>query len=181
MFGGADPGIGWKMTDPIYTPKPTLGACMPNIRRSVMEGDFIFSISGRAEGVKQFIVGGFEVEEKMNALEAYSRLPQNRMKLNDDGSISGNIIVDAKGNPLPFDYHTNHEKRIENYIIGRNPIFFEKPKEIELAREDSVRVLQQIFNNKEDTVSKIIGRWRKLEKGQINELTSWMSEIKGKF
>jgi 3-oxoacyl-[acyl-carrier protein] reductase len=68
MYQGADPGMGWKMTDPIYVPIPTLGACMPNIRRAVTLGDYVFSISGRVEGVKQYVVGGFAVEEKINAM-----------------------------------------------------------------------------------------------------------------
>lgn len=59
MFKGADPSVGWSMTDPIYGKVPTMGACMPNIRRLVEKGDFIFSISGRVAAVKPHIVGGF--------------------------------------------------------------------------------------------------------------------------
>ncbi len=68
MFKGADPAQGWVMTDPIFGPVPTLGACMPNVRRVVERGDYIFVVSGQAVGVKQYIVGGFEVDKKINAL-----------------------------------------------------------------------------------------------------------------
>src|SRR6266568_323066 len=58
MYAGADPGHGWVLNDPIFVPTPTLGACVPNIRRSVQVGDHIFAISGRVAGDRQFIVGG---------------------------------------------------------------------------------------------------------------------------
>src|ERR1700752_2054905 len=93
MFAGADPGVGWKITDPIYGKTPTLGACMPNIRKVVERGDYIFSVSGRVKDVKQYVVGGFSVDDKINALAAYSRFPENRMIVQPDGSLSGNIII----------------------------------------------------------------------------------------
>src|SRR5687768_12631880 len=107
MFAGADPAEGWEMTDPIYGKVPTLGACVPNIRKAVERNDYIFSISGRSKNVKQYVVGGFSVDEKINALAAYKRFPQNRMKV--DGG--GNIIIDKNGKQLDFDYHKNFENR----------------------------------------------------------------------
>jgi hypothetical protein len=47
MFRGADPGQGWHMTDPIFGKIPTLGACVPNIRRVVTSEDYIFVIKGQ--------------------------------------------------------------------------------------------------------------------------------------
>ncbi len=71
MYAGADPAMGWEMTDPIYGPVPTLGACMPNIRRAVVEGDVIFSISGRInKELPQYVVGAMEVDQKISALAA---------------------------------------------------------------------------------------------------------------
>ena len=84
MFKGADPGAGWKMNDPIYGSKPTLGACMPQIRRAVQKNDHIFTISGRMTSVQQYIVGGFKVDEKINAIIARDRFPENRQKLEKD-------------------------------------------------------------------------------------------------
>jgi len=178
MYQGADPGEGWEMTDPIYGKTPTLGACMPNIRRVVQRGDYIFSISGRVKDVRQYVVGGFSVDEKINALAAYERYPQNRMKVDEQGKLKGNIIIDQNGKHLSIDYHTNHEKRIENYIIGKNPVFLDKEKEIKKAREETILVLNDLFGKQEDSVSKIIGRWRKLDSAQIKDLLGWMNQIK---
>jgi hypothetical protein len=181
MFAGADPGSGWEMTDPIFDNPPTLGACMPQIRRCVDLNDHIFTISGRTAGVKQYIVGGFQVQEKINAMIARDRLPQYIQRLKDDGSIAGNIIVDEKGRQNKFDYHKgNFDKRIENYIIGKNPIYFTKPKDIEAARgQQSMEILREIFKKKGGkTPFDIIGRWRKLEEKQIDHLINWMREIK---
>lgn len=178
MFKGADPGNGWEMTDPIFTKVPTLGACMPNIRRVVTQGDFIFSISGKIPGANQYIVGGMKVDEKINALAAFQRFPENRMIQLEDGSLRGNIIVDNKGRHLPFDYHSNHEKRVENYIVGCEPIFLELPEQIQRAREETIPILNQIFGTDEELLSKIVSRWRKLDKSQIADLLSWMKDIK---
>jgi len=180
MFQGADPGTGWVMTDPIYTPIPTLGACMPNIRRAVETGDYIFSISGRVDGTNQYIVGGFQVADKINALMAYSKFPQNRMKQMNDGSLRGNIIVDKDGNKLDIDYHSNHKKRIENYIIGKNEVVISKPDEIKRGRKETLPMLNNLFNTKEDSVYRVVSRWRKLNEQQIHDLISWMNSIKGK-
>lgn len=180
MYQGADPGNGWKMTDPIFGKVPTLGACMSNMRRVVMEGDYIFSISGRVENLKQYIVGGFAVQEKINALAAFNRFPENRMTKLDDGQLKGNIIIDKYGNQLPFDYHSNFESRLDNYIIGRDPILFEKEKEIKIARESTIEILNTLFGKNEEKISKIIGRWRKLDEIQIKDLIQWFEEIKQK-
>jgi hypothetical protein len=178
MYQGADPAEGWEMTDPIYGKIPTLGACMPNIRRAVNSGDYIFSISGRVKNVSQYVVGGFKVDEKINALAAYRRFPENRMIISDDGSLKGNIITDSKGKHLAIDYHTNHEKRIENYIIGKDAIVIAGEKQVQKAREETLLMLNALFGRKEDAIHKIIGRWRKLDNVQVNDLVSWMKQIR---
>jgi hypothetical protein len=178
MYKGADPGNGWVMTDPIFGSKPTLGACMPNIRRVVSVGDFIFTVSGRVKGVQQFLVGGFSVQEKINALAAIDLFPENLFRKEHDGSLRGNIIVDQNGNHVKDDYHTNWEKRIENYIIGTNPVYFQKEKEIEEARKETLSILQETFKSKGKTVSDIISRWRKLDEKQIENLVQWIESVK---
>ena len=178
MFKGADPGIGWTLNDPIYGKVPTLGACMPKIRQAVEKDDYIFSISGRVQSVKQYVVGGFSVDEKINALAAFNRLPENRMHIGSDGNLLGNIIVDASGRHVDLDYHSNYEKRIENYIIGKNPIVIEGEKQIERAREETLNMLKELFRKQGNTVYDVIGRWRKLDAAQINDLLAWMKEIR---
>ena len=179
MFKGADPSQGWNLTDPIYGRVPTLGACMPNIRRLVERGDFIFTISGQVVGVSQYIVGGFEVEEKISALAAFKRLPANRQKKLSDGSLQGNIIVGKDGKQLGTDYHSNFEKRVENYVIGKNPIVIESPQEVEIARAETTNILANVFQiKKSQKPSDMIGRWRKLDGEQIELLRERILEIK---
>src|SRR2546430_376250 len=97
MEAGGGPALGWDISGPIFGRVPTLGACMPNIRRAVVEGDHIFVVSGRAPGVPQYIVGGFAVDRKIDALAAFREFPENRQRQLDDGQLAGNIIVDAQG------------------------------------------------------------------------------------
>ena len=102
MFAGADPGHGWVMNDPIFGKVPTLGAC-PHIRRAVTLGDYIFVVSGRIPGEKQFVVGGFEVQAKIDALAAFKKYPETDSGLTKKGRLKGNIIVNSEGNHHPLD------------------------------------------------------------------------------
>jgi hypothetical protein len=70
---GTDPQCGTPLKDPTLDGTPSLGACMPNVRKWVVIGDHVFVISGKVPGVQQYVVGGFEVAEKMHAIEAYRR------------------------------------------------------------------------------------------------------------
>lgn len=179
MFKGADPGLGWHMTDPIFSHRPSLGACMPNIRRLVVPGDHIFVISGSAAGVQQYLVGGFAVEEKINALTAYERYPENRQLIMPNGNLSGNIIVNEIGQQNSFDYHSNFERRLENYIVGKNPLYLETPQEVALGRDRTLDVLRDVMGrNSGNSVKDLIGRWRKLSPTQINELNAALLDIK---
>lgn len=180
MFEGADPGNGWEMTDPIFDVVPTMGACMPQIRRVVNIDDYIFTISGRMKSLEQYVVGGFQVKEKIDALLAYDRFPEYRQTLHDDGSLSGNIIVDKNGNQNQFDYHKgNFEQRIQNYIIGKNPNYISDADHIKRARgAASLGILSDIFGKEGNKPHDIIGRWRKLDERQIDKMLNWLDEIK---
>lgn len=178
MFKGADPDQGWVLTDPIFGPVPTLGGCMPNIRRVVQKGDYIFVVSGRVEGVKQYLVGGFEVDKKIDALSAYKRFPANRQRQVKDGTLRGNIIVQADGTQSPVDYHSNFETRVENYIIGTNPLVIETPQEAAIARDETLKVLSEIFKQKGARVGDILSRWRRLDPTQIDRLREWIVATK---
>ncbi len=178
MFRGADPGVGWRMTDPLFGRVPTLGACMPNIRRAVVPGDFVFVVSGSVSGVRQYVVGGFRVAEKINALEAFERFPENRMRKHGDGTLVGNVIVNSDGSQNKHDYHKNFAKRIENYIVGRDPIVLKTHDEIEVGREQTLEVLQDVFDTKRKSVGNIVSRWRRLNEAQIDTLSTWLKHIK---
>lgn len=178
MFKGADPSAGWQMTDPLFGSVPTLGACMPNIRRVVSQGDHIFVISGRVEGTHQYVVGGFEVEDKIAALAAYDRFPGNRQHLRPDGTVGGNIIVTPDAGQSILDYHRNFERRIENYVVGKNPLYLETSKEVSRGREETIDALTDILGKSGKTPSEIIGRWRRLDGTQITKLRDWLTSLK---
>ena len=177
MYEGADPGHGWTLNDPIFSAPPTLGACMPNIRRSVSVGDFIFSISGRVTGERQFVVGGFKVAEKINALVAFHRFPEYRLREGTGGETLGNIIITDRGVQHPLDHHSNFEKRVENYIVGCDPVYLESDAEYDRAREQTIPVLQDIFHKSGERVFDIIGRHRKMTDAQVSALLSWLQSI----
>lgn len=178
MYKGADPGAGWKLNDPIYKPTPTLGACVPNIRKWVQTGDYIFTISGRKSGLQQYIVGGFEVDQKIDQRLASLKFPEYRIHDDSDGAKLGNVIVDAQGNRLPADNHSNWLNRLDDYVIGKDPIVLESEKEIEAGRNQTINILSEIFQKQGDTVHGIIGRCRKMNEDQIEGIIEWMRGIK---
>jgi hypothetical protein len=179
MFRGADPDYGWILNDPIFSKRPTLGACMPNIRRQVELGDYIFTISGRVDGVQQYVVGGFRVAEKISALAAFRRLPENRLRVSEDGQVLGNIIVNSRGNHHPLDDHDKFLSRVDNYIIGDKPLQVTSPESVAAGREQTVPFLNDLFEKEGQSVADVIGRWRRLDARQIDELNAWLRNLRG--
>jgi hypothetical protein len=177
MFAGADPGHDWTLNDPIFGKSPTLGACVPHIRRAVDVGDHIFVISGNIPGVKQFIVGGFEVADIISALAAYKRFPEHRLKQSTDGQVLGNIIVDSRGKHNPLDDHANFERRIENYIVGRDPLVLNTPQQFKAAREKTMDILSEVFGKNGKKPFEVIGRYRKMDEHQIEQLKTWLKDL----
>lgn len=174
MSSGYDPEAGRMVTDPIFSATPTLGACMPNIRRLVVPGDHIFVVSGSVATVQQYIVGGFEVAEKISAIEAFQRFPDYRMKRLPNGNVSGNIIVDEGGLQHALDNHREFARRIDNYIVGRNPVALSSPSAIERAREATAPFLQKLVGSEGGTPLAIMGRWHKLSAKDIHEIRAWI-------
>jgi Nucleotide modification associated domain 2 len=177
MYAGADPGHGWALNDPIFGGSPTLGACVPHIRRAIDIGDHIFVISGHIPGVRQFVVGGFQVAEKIDALAAYKRFPQHRLKRGTNGQILGNIIVDSRGKHHSLDDHDNFQRRIENYIVGRDPVVLTTPQQFKAGREETVDVLAEVFDKKGSKPFDIIGRHRKMDEDQVEKLKNWLKDL----
>ena len=177
-YEGADPEKGWIMSDPILAAVPTLGACVPNIRRAVKLGDWIFTVSGRVPGVAQYVVGGFQVTEKIDQLAAYKRFPENHVRRAKSGQLTGNVIVQADGTQHPDDRHANFERRIENYLVGHNPILLDEPNEVARARAETLGTLSRIFDREGNRVFDIIARGRKMDDKQVEELRGWLLSIK---
>ena len=96
----------------------------------------------------------------------------------EDGSYRGNIIIDESGNHLAHDYHANFERRLDNYILGKNPIVIDKSEEIEQARLETLEILKDVFKKDGESVYKVIGRFRKMNEEQIEKLVGWMEKIK---
>jgi hypothetical protein len=178
LSSGYDPEHGKSLNDPYLGPTPTLGACVPNIRRQVQEGDHIFFISGRIPNARQFVVGGFAVAEKIHALAAFKRFPKQRLSEANGGELSGNIIVDGRGRHHRLDDHDGFAKRVENYIVGRDPVVLTNPLEISKGREETVDVLSQVLRKRGTKPFDIVGRASKLDEGQALELRHWLLSLK---
>jgi hypothetical protein len=176
---GYDPQLGRHIKDPTLDNPPSLGACRPDIRRRLAPGDHLFVISGKVKDADQFVIGGFEIEEKIDAQEAYRRFPEQRLRRREDGQLTGNIIVDARGHQRELDDHATFARRLPNYLVGRNAISLVTPAEIALAREQTLEVLRDIFQRNGASPWAVVGRFgRQLTEAQIMQLREWLYSVK---
>lgn len=175
---GYDPDKGKHVKDPSLGSTPTFGACMPNVRMQAQPGDSIFVISGRISGNSQYIIGGFDVAEKIHADEAYKRFPEHHLLRRADRELTGNIIVDGTGEQHFLDSHKNFDQRLENYIVGKNPIVLTDSSEIEKGREGTLEMLKTLFNKDGKIPRDIVGRMRKLDEEQVRKLKAWLVSLK---
>ena len=92
-------------------------------------------------------MGGFAVAQRIDAVQAYERFPDQRLRMRDDGQLTGNVIVDASGVQHELDTHdpATFAKRAPNYIVGTNCISLVEPAEIALGREQTLDALREIF------------------------------------
>jgi hypothetical protein len=178
---GYDPQLGKHVKDPYLGPNASLGACRPDFRRQVKEGDHLFVISGKLPNVRQFVMGGFEVEKKISAQQAYQMFPDQRLQLRGDGQLTGNIVVDADGAQHELDNHdpASFARRVANYVVGANCIALEKPEEIALGREQTLDVLREIFKKNGESPRDIVGHYgSQLTEEQVLELREWLLSLK---
>ena len=176
---GYDPQLGKHVKDPYLGPEPTLGACRPDLRRQLSEGDHIFVVSGKVRGAHQFVMGGFEIKSKMNAIEAYAQFPQHRLRLQSDGQLTGNVIVNAHGEQHELDDHETFSSRIKNYVVGTNPVILETPCEVFQGREQTLDALRHILGKGGNSPFQVVGRWgTSLSELQVTQLRDWITSIK---
>ena len=178
---GFDPEHGRDLEDPYLNDTPTLGACMPNIREQVVQGDHIFVVSGKVQQASQLVLGGFEVAEKLDSmLDAYARFPALRLHEGIDGLKRGNIVILPDGRQHPLDRHNpeTFQRRIKNYVVGRNLIALKSHEEITLGRKETLPVLREVLGKEGASPIKVIGRWSKLDKGQIITIRDWLEDLK---
>lgn len=178
---GYDPQLGKHVKDPYLGPNASLGACRPDLRRQVKEGDHLFVISGKLPNVRQFVMGGFEVAQKIDAGQAYEQFPDQRLRIREDGQLTGNVIVNASGAQHELDTHdpATFSKRTQNYIVGTDCISMVDPAEIALAREQTLDVLREIFKKNGGSPFEIVGHYgSKLTEDQVMKLREWLRSLK---
>lgn len=180
---GSDPGMGKPLTDPDFRAggRPTMGTCRPDLRRLVSLGGQIFVISGSmGRNVEQYVIGGFAIDARLdNQLAAYREYPENRLRFDEQGQRSGNIIVLPDGTHDPRDHHDKFERRIQNYLVGRNPIVLETPREIALGRERSLDILADVLERpRARRMTQTVGRMRKLSDAQAERLRQALVDLK---
>jgi hypothetical protein len=177
---GSDPGAGLALVDPMLgSSKPTMGTCRPDLRRMVKPGDHIFVISGsRGRSIPQYVIGGMQIDEKLDdQLEALRRLPHNILRFEGKQRL-GNIIALPDGTQHPRDDHDKFEMRIKNYVLGKDPVVLETPKEVEIGRDRSVGILSNLFGVEGRRMQQVVGRGRKLSPGQVDQLRRALDDIK---
>lgn len=178
---GYDPQQGKHVKDPYLAPNASLGACRPDIRGQVGEGDHIFVISGKLPNVRQFVMGGFQVLRKVDARDAYKMFPDQRLHLREDGQLTGNVIVDAKGGQHQLDNHdpATFTKRTSNYVIGYKTIALVKPNEIALGREQTLDALRDILKKNGGSPWEIVGHYgSQLTEEQVHQLRGWLLSLR---
>ena len=176
---GYDPQRGKHVKDPYLGSCPTMGACRPDIRRQLEQGDHIFVISGKVPGVIQFVMGGFEIAHKMDARSAYSLFPEQRLRKREDGQLTGNIIVDADGKQHELDDHTSFDRRVENYVVGTNLISLDTPEEIDKGRVQTLGALCDILQKNGTSPHAVVGHWgTRLDENQVLQLREWLLSLK---
>lgn len=177
---GYDPQLGKHVKDPYLGDSPSLGACRPDIRKALKEGDHIFTISGRIAQANQYVMGGFEIDQKIDADIAYARFPEQRLQEREDGQLTGNIIIDQTGKQHSLDDHNGFDRRIKNYVVGKNLIALSEPAEIALGRVQTLQALQDILHKRGTSPFAVVGRFgTKLTEEQVIELRKWLKTIKG--
>jgi len=178
---GYDPQLGKHVKDPYLGPNASLGACRPDIRRQVKEGDHIFVISGKLPNVRQFVMGGFEVVTKIDAQQAYQMFPDQHLHLRDDGQLTGNIIVDASGAQHQLDDHdpATFATRLPNYVVGTNSVALVRPKEIALGREQTLDALREILKRNGGSPWEVVGHYgSQLTEEQVHQLREWLLSLR---
>jgi hypothetical protein len=178
ISSGYDPEKGKHVNDPYLGPNPTLGACRPDIRKRLQKGDHIFAVSGKVPNVDQIVLGGFEIADKISAIEAYKRFPERRLRKLPNGQITGNVIVTADGKQHELDNHDQFARRIENYIVGTNGIALLTPEELAEGRNQTLEILREVFLKNGNSVREIIGRCSNLTEKQVHKLRSLLAEVK---
>jgi hypothetical protein len=116
---------------------------------------------------------------KYPPFEAYRLLPDLRLRRLEDGQLTGNIIVTADGRQHEFDNHSSFDRRIQNYVLGTNPISLVTPAEITEGRKQTLDALRDILQKKGKSPFEVVGRFgTTLTDQQVLGLREWLEAIK---
>jgi len=124
-----------------------------------------------------------QIDKKLDdQLEALRHRPENALRF-DGKQRAGNIIALPDGTQHPRDDHDKRdrdkfESRIKNYILGKNPVMLETPREVEIGRDRSVGILSNIFDLPGHRMQQVVGRGRKLSNVQVDQLLRALDDIK---
>jgi hypothetical protein len=177
----SDPAAGRPLADPIFGRVTTMGMCRPDLRKLVKQGDYLFVLSGKIKGVSQYLIGGLEVDEKIDSIIALKRFPENTLKVLPDGNKGGNLIVTQSGDRSPLDHHSaeSFEKRVRNFVVARDAIYLDSEHEAGLGRERTLDILRRVFNAPNArSVHEVIYRNRVLDDKQVKMLLDALGAIK---
>lgn len=142
-----------------------------------MPGDMIFVVSGKVSGAQQYIIGGLEVSEKISALEAFDRFPDLRLHNDAEGYVVGNVVCDQTGSQHYLDHHIDFAKRVDDYIVGRNPINLIGDSVVSAARAQSLDFLKALLGKNAETPYGVMGRASRLNSTQTEEMVRWLRSI----
>jgi hypothetical protein len=89
----------------------------------------------------------------------------------------GNIIIDQYGRQNPLDDHDNFEQRIDNYIVGRDPIVLVPPREIVRGRLETLDVLKRVLRKDGASPINVMDPRSRLDEDQIEEIRRVLSVL----
>ena len=165
-MAGADPGHGWILNDTDLRARSHSRSMRTEHKARGAGGRQYFRCEwqgSRRPAICRWWVPGSRKDQCVGRLQALSRESARPGPVD----VRGNIIVTGNGQHHPLDDHDNFARRVENYIVGRKPVYLENPREYNAAREESLDVLSRIFKRRGRRIFDVIGRYRKMNSDQV--------------
>jgi hypothetical protein len=173
-------GKGWIDNDPhFWTFPPTWGICRNDLRRRVVDGDYIFFVLPSNAEQPQSVFAYLCVSEKITHADAYRRR-ELRAKQMGNKNPNGNIIVDGDGSYNRFDAgvhrHIFDKVKLE-YAIGdpeRSRLLSEA--EIGTLAPQFLEFLKNVFGGNGTKPYDLISRYgRQLSESQVRTTLDWLN------
>ncbi|MEO1311823.1 MAG: hypothetical protein AAFV51_12805, partial [Pseudomonadota bacterium] len=84
------------------------------------------------------------------------------------------------GSQHPDDTHQSDtfESRIQNYLVGSEAVSVTDEGAVERARSETIDKLASVLDEPpKNRVIDVMGRWRKLDASQIDDLVDWLKRL----